>query len=460
MIGFGKTNIRTRLTAWYTVVLAAVLLAYAVSASFLMSRDLRDQLARFAMQDLDTLQGLFYFDDYQFLHYRDEFRPASDTQDRIIEVWSESGDILYQKLGSRRLAGTPDVSEGADTFSEREITLTNSTRALMVSRRYTVEGNALLIRVAYSTEELDQQYRAALFGLLAPLPFVLAIAGFVGYYLARRSLEPIRTMAHRAQQITSERLDERLPINDTDGELADLGRIFNAMLSRLEQSFDQLRRFTSDASHELRTPLTLIRSVGEVGLQTSNTAEQYRDTIGSMLEEANRLTELVENLLTISRADAGQLALSPTTFPAIDLARESGSLLDVLLEEKSQRLHIHGDESLTISADRLLLRQALVNILHNAIKHSPVNSAIDIEIRKAGNIEIAVRDSGPGLTAEHQSRIFDRFYRVDTGRAASLGGVGLGLAIAQWVVRAHTGTITVYSDGSSGATFTIHLPAA
>jgi heavy metal sensor kinase len=269
-------------------------------------------------------------------------------------------------------------------------------------------------------------------------------------------------MSQRANEITGDRLDARLPVEKEDGELADLAQIFNEMLSRLERSFEHLRRFTSDVSHELRTPLTLLRSVGEVGLQTGRTPEQLKDTIGSMLEEANRLTELIENLLTISRADAGQLTLSTTSFRAIDLARESGSLLDVLLEEKFQTLHVRGDEELMLNADWLLLRQALVNILHNAIKHSPSNGEIDIRVRRAmiGWVDIEIQDSGPGVPLEHHSRIFDRFYRVDAGRTQSQGGVGLGLSIAQWVVRAHGGNISLGENGGVGAMFIIHLPTA
>ena len=167
------------------------------------------------------------------------------------------------------------------------------------------------------------------------LPVVLAIAGFAGYGLARRALSPIEQMARRAQEITPQRLHERLPNDDTDDELGQLARVFNETLARLEQAFEQLRRFTSDASHELRTPLATIRSVGEVGLQKDGTRAEYRDIIGSMLEEVNRLTSLVDSLLTISRADAGSLQLELVQVPVMQLAREAAALFEVLVEEKS-----------------------------------------------------------------------------------------------------------------------------
>jgi heavy metal sensor kinase len=466
LIGSARLNIRTRLTAWYVVVLAAVLLAYAVSASYLLRRDLRAQLVRFAIQDLETVEGLLFFTPDGTLQFRDDYHNHPESkliQERMLEVRSTSGEVLYRNeyLGNRALDGDPAREEGLASYSAREVELTDGTHVQLVSRRHSMAGRSILLRVAYSLEPLQAQFRSELLSLLLPLPFILGAAGVIGYYLTRRSLQPIREMSQRANEITSEQLDARLPVDRADGELADLAQIFNEMLSRLEQSFAQLRRFTSDASHELRTPLTLIRSVGEVGLQTNSTPDQYRDTIGSMLEEANRLTQLVENLLTISRADAGQIGLQRSEFQAIDLARESGSLLDVLLEEKSQTLRVSGDERLVILGDWLLLRQALVNILHNAIKYSPIGGVIEIYVRATtGQAEIEVRDNGPGIAAEHRSKVFDRFYRIDGGRSVSQGGTGLGLSIAQWTVRAHGGEISVKTNGSIGASFLIHLPSS
>jgi signal transduction histidine kinase len=245
-----------------------------------------------------------------------------------------------------------------------------------------------------------------------------------------------------------------------DDELGHLSRVFNNLLARLEQSFEQLRRFTADASHELRTPLTAIRSVGEVALQKNGTREEYRDTIGSMLEEVNRLTALVESLLTISRADAGRIQLHPTIFPAMDLAREAAGLFEVLVEEKGQRILVEGDEGVDVRGDRVFLRQALVNIIHNAVKHSPVGGAISVGVRSeaAGSVLIEVVDSGPGIAPEHSDKIFDRFYRADESRSREAGGAGLGLSIAQWSVREHGGNIQLFTAPGTGCRFQIWLP--
>jgi heavy metal sensor kinase len=290
---------------------------------------------------------------------------------------------------------------------------------------------------------------------------VLALSGIAGYLLARRALAPLEEMASRAEHITSENLNARLPAGSVNDELGHLAGVFNKLLARLEESFEQLRRFTADASHELRTPLTSIRSVGEVALQTSLTPEDYRDAIGSMLEEVNRLTELVESLLTISRADAGRIQLHPAPIAVVSLVREAAALFEVLIEDKGQRIMISGDDSIQVHGDPIFLRQAIVNIIHNAVKFSPAGGIITIRIQRdsSDQARIDIADSGPGISPEHAEHVFDRFYRVDKSRSRDAGGAGLGLSIAQWAVRAHGGRINVKTAPGEGCVFQIFLPA-
>jgi heavy metal sensor kinase len=451
---------------WYVGVFAAVLLAYSICASYLLLRDLRAQLVRFAIEDLETVEGLLYIDHEGALLFNDQYHNHPESrlvQERLMEVLTPEGEVLYRndRLRPRFLDGAPSPGEGAGGYSARETVLSDGTRVQLVSRRHLIENRPILIRVAYSLEPLRRQFRSDFFSLAAPLPFILCAAGFVGFYLTGSALKPIREITRRAEEITSERLDARLPVDVTDTELGAMARVFNGMLSRLERSFEQLQRFTSDASHELRTPLTLMRSVGEVGLQTNKTPAEYRDTIGSMLEETAQLTHLVENLLTISRADAGQIVLEQSTFPAIDLARACGDVLDVLVEDKELTLRISGDEDISICGDRLLLRQALLNIVHNAIKHSASGGVVTISIeRSSSQVVIAVTDNGPGITPDERLRVFDRFYRTEAGRSGGYRGAGLGLSIAQWTIQAHGGDIRIDSVEPHGCRFVIMLPAA
>jgi heavy metal sensor kinase len=278
--------------------------------------------------------------------------------------------------------------------------------------------------------------------------------------MARRALRPVELMAEHARTITAERLQDRLPVQNPNDELGRLATIFNDTLARLDQSFDQLRRFTADASHELRTPLTALRSVGEVALAERHDASRYRDIIGSMLEDAERLTRLVDSLLTLSRADAGSAVLRPEPLDLAQVARDVVSDLCVLAEEKHQTVRIEAASTGCVVADRLTLTQALVNLLDNAIKYSPHEATIVVTVSSNGEAHVLVTDQGPGIPPEHRHRIFDRFYRVDQSRARSDGGVGLGLSIARWAVEANGGRLTLHRSDASGSTFRLSIPAA
>jgi heavy metal sensor kinase len=291
------------------------------------------------------------------------------------------------------------------------------------------------------------------------LPIALAIAAIGGYALARRALAPIGRIAERARHISAERLAQRLPVDNPDDEIGQLASVFNETLARLENSFEQLRRFTADASHELRTPLTAIRSVGEVGLQEHRGEAAYRETIGSMLEEADRLTRLVDSLLTLARADAGQIRLNPETVDLADLSRDVAQYLSALSEEKKQTVSIQADHPVQAFVDRIVFRQAVINLVDNAIKYSPQRGDIRITVtRDDANAILEVMDSGAGIDAALREQIFDRFYRIDKGRSRESGGVGLGLSIARWAVVANGGVIEVTTTSSGGSTFQIRVP--
>lgn len=458
-------NVRARLTFWYICVLASVLIiSWALTATFLFFQ-LRNQLDHYAVQDVETVEGLLSFDASGRLTLREDYHNHPESKqvlERLVEVRSSDGSVLFrnERLHDQALGGLPLPGEGEGGYSTRTGHLADGTPVRMVSRRHVLDGRPILIRLAYSEEPIWSRFEELAAASVLALPVVLVLAGLAGYLLAKRALAPLEEMACRAEQITSARLHERLPTGQVSDELAHLARVFNGLLARLEQSFEQLQRFTSDASHELRTPLTAIRSVGEVALQKDGSREQYRDTIGSMLEEVNRLTALVDSLLTISRADAGRIQLHPTVFSAMDLAREAAVLFEVLIEEKRQRIEVRGDDCLKIRGDRVFLRQALVNIIHNAVKYSPVGGEISIRVKReaGGNVHLEVADSGSGIAPEHSAKIFDRFYRVDESRSREGGGAGLGLSIAQWAVKVHGGVILLMPTEGTGCRFQIRLP--
>lgn len=378
-----------------------------------------------------------------------------------IDVHRGDGSLVKLSLGGYARGATPEplpfAPRPSGFFTAR---LPSGIPLRVLQVEVNVNGERAVIRAAYAREQLEHELASLLWVLALGLPLTVGAAALAGYWLAGRALAPVARITEEARSISAVRLDARLPVLNAHDELGQLAATFNALFSRLERSFEQLRRFTSDASHELRTPLTVIRSVGEVALRERHDEAAYRDTIGAMLEEADRLTRLVEELLTLARADSGRLALRREPLDLGELAVDTVQQLQVLAEEKEQRLEV-ATQPLRVWGDRTVLRQALVNLLDNAIKYSPEGTTIRIEaLADGGMAEVAIADQGPGIAPEHRERIFDRFYRVDPARSREAGGFGLGLAIARWAVEAHDGQILVEGEAGQGATFRIRLPLA
>jgi heavy metal sensor kinase len=454
------------------MVLGAVLATYLSGSTLLFSWHLTSQTYHHLLQDLDSEEELLYFLPSGAIAVHDEYPgPAGFTFpiERYVEVRSPDGAVLYRNdlLKQRNLGGTPTPQELKPEYFRRSFSLTDGTRVLMVSRMHYMGSKPVVVRIAYSMERVERRVGELLVVLLAALPLALAAAAYGGYRVIGQALEPLQQMANRAQQITASRLNERLPIGNPDDELGSLARVFNQLLERLEESFEQLRRFTADVSHELRTPLAAMRCVGESGLRQSVSPDQYRETIGSMLEEVNRLTQMAETLLTMSRADAGQLQMQTSEFSIAGLVRESVALIAVLAEEKGQSLNVVVLQDINVKADRMFLHQAIVNLLHNAVKYSPAGGNITISVsmkavglKGKGEAFLEFIDSGPGIPVEDRLKIFNRFHRVDKNRSSESGGVGLGLAIAKWAVEANGGHIGLEEGVDHGSRFFIRIPSA
>jgi heavy metal sensor kinase len=459
-------NVRHRLTLWYVGVFGLMLLLFICGATVLEYLQLTRQLYHAEIQDIETAEGLLAFapDGRLILHEEYHNHPQSLLLlDRYMEVLAPSGQVLLRnaKLQGQDLGGPPFPNEGLSSYHERRVRLSDGTRVLLISHIHSIGDRPLLIRLAYSSAPIEHGVLQFLLLLLLAVPPALLFAGVAGYRMARGALQPLQKMALRAETITASDLDQRLPVENPNDELGHMARVFNDLLQRLQNSFEILKRFTADASHELRTPLTSIRSVGEVALQRLHTPEEYRDTIGSMLEEVTRLTEMVDGLLSISRADAGEVVLGRTRFSMLELAREVVTLLGLLAEEKGQQIHIEGDPDLTVNADRLVLHRGLGNIVENAIKYGPGGSRISILVaRTESYVDISVEDRGQTIPDALREKIFERFFRIDASRSRDVGGSGLGLAIAKWAIEVNGGSVSLRPGQEGGNLFLVRIPAA
>jgi len=451
-----RTTLRTRLTFLYVSLLCVVLVLYAVTTSVFLWQGLLRELDLSLDRDLETVENL--------IAVTPEGRIQVNTGDQedvlLLEVWSADGNLLYQSANLKgQTLGPPAKKDDPSHPANYSITLADRTRIRVMTRPHKLGNETVKVRLGVSENALRAEFGRMVGALALGLPIALLLVGVTGYFVALGALRPLDSMARRAKQISAEHLDERLVVENPDDELGHLGTAFNETLARLEHSFAQLKQFTADASHELRTPLTAMRSVGEVALQNGGDTRYHHDVIGSMLEEVNRLTHLVDSLLILARADSGHLPLQRREIGLLELATESALLLEVLAEEKQQAVDVEGDRSLSVFGDRMILRQAVVAIIHNAVKYSPVHGRIQVKVASQnGYALVEVQDSGPGIPAEHRARVFERFYRVDRARTRDEGGSGLGLSIADWGVRAHGGEIELECGEEAGSVFRIKLP--
>ena len=454
-------SVRFRLTLSYAGAMVVVLAVYATLIFYFVDRNMSQFLDNQLKIDFDWALDMMHHDPHgEFIP--SDYEKTGEGDSPWLQVLTPAGQVVSVTHEAERhpIPGSKELAAETDEKIV-QIAMLNPPWRIM-SGRSMFGDRELVVQVARPVAPIQDDLRYFLYLLLLGLPFCIGLSGLGGYVLARRALAPMDRMAEQARLITATRMSDRLPVDNPNDELGRLSTVFNDTLSRLQSSFDQMRRFTSDASHELRTPLTAIRSVGEVGLREKRNEGQYREIIGSMLEEADSLSRLVDRLLLLSRAETGDALLNREDVNLTSLVEDVVAQLGVLAEEKQQNIAIEGSAALHWTGDRLVLRQALINLVDNAIKYTQAGGRIVIRVAQLGrNNIIDVIDNGPGIPEELRSRVFDRFYRVDKSRSRENGGTGLGLAIAKSAVEVQGGALSLIApEDAVGSIFRITLPGA
>jgi len=291
---------------------------------------------------------------------------------------------------------------------------------------------------------------------------MLALASVIGWWLAGIAIQPVNSVAHAAQNVTGSNLTMQIPLRGAGDELDHLIDSFNQMTDRLHQSFEQIRRFSTDVSHELRTPITAIRGQLEVALFTAETPEQYRESIINAMEDIEKLSSIVRALLLLSQAESGQVVLQKTLVNLADVVTEQVDQFQIPAEEKDVKLAASIEACAPVEADHTQIDRLISNLLSNAIKYTPKGGSVRVvagPAREPGWTKISVEDTGVGIPEENLPHIFDRFYRVRNAETNSIQGLGLGLSFVAWIVEAHGGRIDVASNSGVGTRFTVLLPA-
>jgi heavy metal sensor kinase len=309
--------------------------------------------------------------------------------------------------------------------------------------------------IAFALETSDFRFLFIWLAIITAIGLLLVLIMSVlgGGFLTGKALKPMKDLAEKAANISADTLSERLPIHNKNDEIGKLSLVINEMLERLENSFESLKRFTADASHELRTPLTSIRSVGEVALSSEQSSVSYKEAIGSMLEETNRINRLIDDLLILSRGDAGKEIAKIQRVELNSYLDCIVNELKVLAEEKNQTITVEAKEGLFAEFDPDRLKIAILNVIHNAIRYSPEGGRIRINVEndEAHAVKITISDSGSGIPPEEREKVFERFYRIDEARTREEGGSGLGLSIAKWAVEINGGSITFVEPENGGS---------
>jgi two-component system, OmpR family, sensor kinase len=335
---------------------------------------------------------------------------------------------------------------------------------LMVGR-FDSPGTPAVRRVVagVSTQPINAAGGQVLFLSIVVAPIILLISALTAWVLAGRQLEPIDEMVNDVSAISDGRsLHRRIPVEDQGDEIGRLGLTLNAMIGRLEASFAALRRFTADASHELKTPLTVLRADIERAMTTPQGSTDQLVALEEALQEAARMADLVESLLTLARADEGRFDLHREPVQMEPLIREVAETAIILGEVAGLQVSMPVIQPVTVLGDRVRLRQLFLNLVTNAIKYTARGGSVELTLEELeGSAVVTVKDTGIGIAGADLPFIFDRFWRVDRVRARSAerGGVGLGLAISQWIAQAHGGSINVSSRLGRGSSFAVTIPA-
>jgi two-component system, OmpR family, sensor kinase len=451
-------SIRAWLTLWYTAVLSLVLAIFAAAFYLVHARSRLSQgddelaradglVTRLLTQELDEGASLGEA-------ARDALEDV-DLPGRSVAVFDAAGTLLAGRWQS--LPGAGAEASGERGFGTATIGTPDG--ALRVRRaRHMYEETTYHVGVAESLVPLERELAGLRRALGGSVLLALLLAASGGWWIARAALQPVTRMAAQARRITDRTPGVRLSSPNPHDELGLLAGAFNDLLARLESALSQQRQFMADASHELRTPVSVSRTAIDVTLDRGGRSEdEYRESLGVVGEQMRRLTRIVEDLLTLARADAGGLRLEPKPVYIDELVADCVRTIRVIAESKAVALDCRGPGDVELLGDERWLRQMFVNLLDNAVRHTPAGERVIVELAcEPDSIQLAVSDSGAGIAEAECERIFERFVRLDAARSGD--GAGLGLSIARAIAEAHGGTLAVARSDSSGTTFLVRLP--
>jgi heavy metal sensor kinase len=458
-----------RLVAWYAGVLTVAFVLLGGLTWLFLRHDLEANVLgtqmRRARQIADTLLSTTGGSDPTRLAQEVEQLYSPEANDRFIRISREDGRLVYVSGAPRDEsfdpAEVPPPAAGAAVPAPRKQPLAGGALLIAAVGVRAGDGSRYVVEVGTSSAGTEATLAHVLVMLAVSLPLAVCVAVAGGFVLVRRALKPVESIARKAEDISLHNLSERLPVVQSGDELERLSVALNRMIRRLEDAVRTSKQFVADASHELRTPLTVMRGELESLAQDAALGGETRETLGSVLEEVDRLGEIVDGLFALSRLDAGEAPAEWVQFDLAELAATTAGQMSLLAEDKRVSVSCESAGGVTIEGDRARLKQVVVNLLDNAIKYTPSGGRVRLAVRReAGFAVLEVSDNGIGIPAEALPHVFQRFFRVDGSRSREQGGAGLGLSIVRSICSAHGAEVEVSSSPGQGSTFRIRQPLA
>jgi heavy metal sensor kinase len=455
--------IRARLTLLYCAVLGLTFVAFFWICDLGFRHSIETTVNDSSRTNLDTVRRLLAntasLGDESV---RAELRDLSNlwANGALLEVADAKGTWLFRS--PQFLRASPSLPQSVASDIAFSTTNLDSSQYRVALGLVEVAGARFEMHAAVPTEPFDQALDRFRIIEKEALPLLVLLASLLGYWLSGKSLQPVNRIIQTAEQIGAQNLSRRLEVPEPRDELRRLTETLNAMLARIEASFERITQFTADASHDLRTPVAMIRTTAEIALRRPRQGEEYRDVLSRILLTSVETSGLLENLLTLARADAGAAGLEMLPLDLNAHLRRAQQQGAVLAAGKSLSITLRTpDKPVWIRADEIAIHRLLLILIDNAVKYTPPGGRCEIALsQNQDHAHIAVKDSGMGIPESDLDFIFERFRRADRARSRETPGAGLGLAIARWITQMHGGTITAESTLGMGSVFHIHLPIA
>ena len=453
-----------RLTLWYAGIFMLTSCVAFLFFYFLVTSVMRDRTDQDLLGEARTLSSMLKVQGMKAVKRQIIFEAQAAGEKKIFfrllsldgQEFSSSNMLYWRNIGVGKAAIEELIGENRPVF--RTISLPDRKHNIRVL--YTIIGRNIILQLGQSMENYTRFIEAFRKIFVATMASLFIVAAIIGWFMARRALAGVEAVTRTARQISESSLTERVPVKKYQDEIDQLAITFNQMLDRIQTLVTGIREMSDNIAHDLKSPITRIRGISEVSLSTGASEKEYENMAASTVEECDRLLDMINTMLVISRTEAGVNKLDAKELDIGAVVRDACELFRSSAEDKDVGLVCDVSGNFSVSGDNRMIQRMIANLLDNAIKYTPAAGSVEVTVNTGSDnaVAIEVKDTGIGISEKEMPRIFERFYRCDPSRSEA--GIGLGLSFARAIARAHGGDISVFSKPGQGSTFTVMFPGA